>query len=150
MNINVTMPTKHQLAVLASHGVAIAGGALSALFFAGVLTQAQVTDATSDVNRIVADLKDLYGAVAGLATIAMVAYSTVKSGPFASFFRAATEINSDPKLLAQAQLASFDQKVAVVSITDKLPEVAGVATVNTRGGQALATAVPSSSVQVAK
>lgn len=150
MNISITWPTSHQWAVFGSHAVVCAGGAIGALAFFGGLDQAQVTEATQDVSRIANDVKDLVGAVGSLAALAMTAYSVVKSGPLASFFRAAADIASDPKKIAQAQVATLDQKAPVVAITDKLPEVAGVATFNTRGGQALATAVPSSTVQVTK
>ena len=150
MNINITWPTSHQWAVLGSHAVVAAGGAIGAVAFFGGLDQAQVAEATQDVNRIAADVKDLVGAVASLATLAMTAYSVIKSGPFSSFFRAAADIAADPKKMVQAQAASLDQKAAVVAITDNLPEVAGVATTNTNSGQKLATAVPSDSVQVAK
>lgn len=148
MNINISVPTKHQMAVAASHGVAIAGGALSALFFAGVLTQAQVHDATGDINRIVSDLKDLYGAVSGLVAIGAGAYAVVKSGPFASFFRSAGEIASDPKKLAQVKSFTLDQQAPVVTVTEKMPDVAIVGTTDTQAGKALATAVPSNNVQV--
>ena len=150
MNINITWPTSHQWAVFGSHAVVAAGGAIGAVAFFGGIDQAQVAEATQDVSRIAADVKDLVGAVGSLAAIAMTAYSVVKSGPLASFFRAAADIAADPKKMAQAQVAPLAQKKDVVAITDKLPEVAGVATVDTRGGQALAEAVPSSSVQVAK
>ena len=150
MNVNLSWPTAHQWAVLGSHAVVAAGGAIGAVAFFGGLDQAQVAEATQDVNRIAADVKDLAGAVASLAALAMTAFSVIRSGPFASFFRAAADIAADPKKIAQAQGASLDQKAAVVTITDKMPEVAGVATVNTAGGQALATAVPSSTVQVAR
>jgi hypothetical protein len=119
MNINITMPTKHQLAMAASHTVAIASGAFSALFFAGVLTQHQVHDATGDVNRIVADLKDLYGAVAGLIGIGLTAYATVKSGPLASFFRAADAIAADPKKIAEVQMAPAAQQAQIAAIIAK-------------------------------
>jgi len=150
MNINVTMPTKHQAAVIASHLVVGAGSAIAALSFFGALDASQVKEATQDVDHIAADLKDLYGSIASLATLAMIAYSAVKSGPFASFFRSAAAIAGSPKMIDQVKLASFDQKVNVVAITDQLPEVAGVATIDTRSGQALATAVPSNTVQVGK
>jgi hypothetical protein len=119
MNINITMPTKHQLAMAASHGVAIASGAFSALFFAGVMNQAQVGDATADVNRIVTDLKDLYGAIAGLVGIGMTVYATVKSGPLASFYRAANDIAADPKKVAQVQVAPVEQKAQLAAIIAK-------------------------------
>lgn len=150
MNINVSMPTKHQMAVLGSHAVVAAGGAIGALAFFGGLDHAQVQEATQDVNRIASDVADLIGAVGSLAALAMAAYSTIKSGPLGSFLRASQAIAASPKLMDQVRAAPLDQKASVVAITDNLPEVAGVATVNTRGGQALATAVTSSTVQVAK
>lgn len=150
MNVNLTWPTSHQWAVLGSHAVVCAGGAIGAVAFFGGLNPAQVNEATQDVGRIAADVKDLAGAFASLAALAMTAYSVIKSGPLASFFRAAADIAADPKKIAQTQVATLDQKAPVVAITDKMPEVAGVATFNTRGGEALAKAVPSDSVQVAK
>jgi hypothetical protein len=150
MNINLSVPTKHQMAVVASHAVVGASAVVSTLAFMGALTPDQVQQATQDVSRIVADLKDLYGAGAGLVGLGMVAYSAIKSGPFASFFRAAQDIAASPKMIAQVQAATLEQKAPVVAITDKLPEVVGVPTTNTDGGKALATAVQSSTVQVAK
>lgn len=148
--MNITMPTKHQLAVIASHGVVAAGAGIGALAFFGGFTPDQAQEATALVNRISADVKDLIGAFASLGSLLMIAYSAIKSGPFASFFRAAADIAADPKKMAQVQAATLEQKAPVVSITDKLPEVAGIATNDTIGGNALATAVPSNSVQVVK
>lgn len=150
MNINLTMPTKHQLAVLGSHAVVAAGGAIGALAFFGGLDHAQVQEATQDVNRIASDVADLIGAVASLAALAMGAYSTIKSGPIGSFIRSSQAIAASPKLMEQVKSASIDEKASVVAITDKLPEVAGVATVNTIQGRDLASAVPSSTVQVTR
>ncbi len=150
MNINVSMPTRHQVAVIATHLVVGAGAAIAALSFFGGLDASQVKEATQDVDHIAADLQDLYGSMASLVTLAAIAFSAIRSGPFASFFRAAADITGNQKMIEQVKQASFDQKANVVAITDQLPEVAGVATTNTRSGQALATAVPSNTVQVAK
>lgn len=148
MNVNITMPTKHQWAVLGSHAVVAAGGAIGAVAFFGGLDQAQVAEATQDVSRIAADVKDLVGAVGSLAALAMTAYSVIKSGPFASFFRSAGEIASDPKKLALVKGFTLDQQAPVVTVTEKMPDVAIVGTTDTKAGQALATAVPSNNVQV--
>lgn len=149
--MNISLPTQHQIAVAGTHAVAIAAGAVSALAFAGVLTTGDngtAAEATGYINRIFADLKDLYGAVAGLVGIGTLVYASIKSNPIVSFFRSALAIQSDPKMMAQAKTASLNDKAPVVAITDSLPEVVGVATSDTRDGKALATAVPSNSVQV--
>jgi hypothetical protein len=148
--MNITLPSKHQWAVIGSHAVVGAGGIVAGVAFFGGLNPAQVQVATQDISRISSDVTDLIGAVSSLAALAMGAYTVLKAGPLASFFRSSAEVAADPAKIAQVQVATLDQKTPVVTITDKLPEVAGVATVNTRGGQALATAVPSSTVQVAK
>ena len=69
MDINVTWPTKHQWAVFGSHAVVAAGGAIGAVAFFGGLNQSQVAEATQDVSRIAADVKDLVGAVGSLAAL---------------------------------------------------------------------------------
>jgi len=143
----MNLPTQHQLVVLGTHVAGIAAGAVSALAFAGVLSQAQVGDATSDIKRIWADLQDLYGAAAGLVGLGLAAYGTVKSGPFASLFRAATEIASDPAKMAQLKTSTLNEQAPLVAVTDKLPDVANVGTMPTKEGVALATAVPSLTVQ---
>jgi hypothetical protein len=150
MNVNLTWPTKHQWAVVGSHVVVGAGATIATLSFTGLLSGTDVATATDDVKRIAADVADFCGAVASLASIAMVVFSTVRSGPIGSFFRAAAAIASSPKLTEQAKTATLDEKAPAVAIVDKLPEVAGVGTTNTTAGRALATAVPSDSVQVAK
>ena len=147
--MNITMPTKHQIAVAGSHAVVFAGGAIAALSFAGVLSPAQVATATDDVKRISADIADLIGAISSLGALFMVVYSTLKSGPLASFFRAAVTISQNPDLTKQVQDASIVQKAPVVFVTDKMPEVAGVGTTDTKAGAELALAVPSPTVQVA-
>lgn len=150
MNINLTMPTKHQVAVLGSHVVVGAGAVIGTLAFTGLLSPSDVQTATNDVHRIASDVTDLVGAAASLGAIAMTVFSTVRSGPIGSFFRAALAINSDSKLIDKVKTASLNDKAPLVAITDQIPEVAGVGTINTQGGKALATAVSSSTVQVAK
>jgi hypothetical protein len=124
MNVNLSWPTGHQWAVLGSHAVVAAGGAIGAVAFFGGFDQAQVAEATQDVNRIAADVKDLVGAVGSLAALAMTAYSVIKSGPFASFFRAAADIAADPKKMAEAVAAPPDPNVAVVAKALASPAVA--------------------------
>ncbi len=148
MNINITWPTKHQVAVFGSHTVVGAGAVIGTLAFTGLLSPADVQTATHDVSRIAADVTDLVGALASLGAIGMALFSTVRSGPIGSFFRAAMAINSDARLIDKVKGASLDQKAPLVAITDQIPEVGSVATINTRAGAALATAVASPTVQV--
>jgi hypothetical protein len=146
--MKVSVPTTHQMAVVGSHVVVYAGGAISALAFFGALDHSQVIEATNDIKRISSDSADIIGAVSSLAAIAMAAYSTLKSGPLASFFRAANTIAQSPVLTAQVQQASILQKAPVVTITDKMPEVVGIPTANTPAGDELALSVPSATVKV--
>ncbi len=149
--MNFVMPTKHQVAVAGTHVVVGVTSAIAALAYFGVLSPAQVQDANNDVHRIAADLADLYSAGAGLIAIITMVFAAVRSGPLASLFRAARDISADPAKLAKVQNSTgFEDKVAIVTITDKLPEVAGVTTVDTSMGKSLATAVPSPTVAVVK
>jgi hypothetical protein len=148
MNINIAWPTSHQWAVFGSHAVVGASGIVAGVAFFGGLDPTQVQTASEDISRIAADVKDLVAATISLGGIAMTAYSVIKSGPFASFFRAARDIASDPKMLDQVKAATLDQQAPVVTITEKMPDVAIVGTNDTKAGQALATAVPSNNVQV--
>jgi len=143
----MNMPTQHQIAVAGTHAIALGAGAVSALAFAGMLSSGAASDATSDINRIAADLKDLYGAVAGLVGIGAGVYATIKSSPFVSLFRASADIASDPAKMAQLKNTPIAQQAPLVAVTDKLPDVAGVGTTHTMSGQALANAVPSPTVQ---
>jgi hypothetical protein len=140
--------TKHQLAVAGTHVVVGASGFIGAMAYFGVLSPDQIVSATDDVKRIAADLEDLYTATAGLVGISITAYAAVKSGPLASLFRAAATIAADPSKMAKMEAASISDKANVVAITDKLPEVAGINTVPTTEGKALAMSVPSPTVAV--
>jgi len=148
MNINVTWPTPHQWAVLGSHAVVGASGIVAGVAFFGGLDPTQVQTATQDISRIAADVKDLVAAAISLGGLAMTAYSVLKASPLTSFFRSAVEIASDPKKLDQVKASTLNQQAPVVTVTEKMPDVAIVGTTDTKAGLALATAVPSSNVQV--
>ena len=143
----MNLPTTHQFAVAGTHAVALGAGAVSALAFAGFLSSGGAADATADINRIAADLKDLYGAVAGLVGIGAGVYATIKSSPFASLFRASADIAADPVKMNQLKDTPLAQQAPLVAVTDRLPDVAGVGTTRTDAGLALAQAVPSTTVQ---
>ena len=144
------LPTKHQVAVAGTHVTVSIISIIGAAAYFGVLSPAQVQDATNDVHRIAADLGDLYTAIAGLAGIAITAYATIRSGPLASLFRAVHDIAGDPVKMEQVGAAATGittaDKASLVAVTDKLPEVAKVITANTPDGQKLADAVPSPTV----
>lgn len=150
MNVNIRWPTQHEWAVLGTHTVAAAGTGIAVAAFAGVFDQAQVTEATGYVKRIASDVSDLIGAVSGLIALVSAGFAVLRSGPLGSLIRAASTIAGSQKFTDQLKAAPLGDKATVVAITDQIPEVAGVGTSNTPAGKALATAVPSNTVQVAK
>ena len=148
--MNLTLPTRHQIAVAGTHAVVGASGFVAAMAYFGVLSPSQVQEATSDIHRIASDLSDLYAAVASLVGIAITAYAAVKSGPLASLLRAAHDIAANPSKADGMKDATLEQKAALVAVTDKLPEVASIATTPNTSGKMLAEEVPSPTVAVLK
>jgi hypothetical protein len=146
-HMKITMPTGHQLAVAGSHVVGIAGSSIATLAFTGALNPQQAADATHAIQHISSDIVDLIGSVGTLIAIGATVWTTLRSGPLASLFRAAATISQSPALTAEVNQASILQKAPVVAITDKMPEVAGVGTTATPAGAEMALSVPSQTVQ---
>jgi hypothetical protein len=143
----MNLPTTHQLAVVGAHAASITAGAIAALGFAHVISPDDITNATQAVSQIGDGLGKVMAGLGTLFGIATATYAFFTSGPLASLFRASKAIAADPALTAQVQAAPLVQKVDLVTVTDKLPEVAGVGATNTPAGRALADLVPSNTVQ---
>jgi hypothetical protein len=147
----MNLPTQHQAAVFGTHIAAAAASAIAVIGFTHVATPDQVRDATTAVGQISDGVALIMKGGGTLIGFGVTIYATVKSGPFASLLRAVTAIASDPAKLAQVQAgatgATLTEKAALLTVTDKMPEVVGVGTTLTPDGKALALAVPSSSVQ---
>jgi hypothetical protein len=147
----VNLPTQHQLAVLGTHVAAGAASAIAVIGFTHIADSSQVADATTAIGQISDGVALIMKGGGTLGTIGIAIYATVKSGPFASLLRAVTSIASDPAKLAQVQQnttgATLPEKAALVLVTDKLPEVAGIGTTRDEAGKELAMSVPSPTVQ---
>lgn len=143
----MNLPTQHQIATVGTHAASIAAGAIAALGFAHVISPADITNATQAVSQIGDGLGKIMAGLGTLFGIATATYAFFTSGPLASLFRATKSIAASPELTKQVAEAPLAQKVDLVTVTDKLPEVAGIGTTRTEAGQALAMSVPSSTVQ---
>lgn len=147
----MNLPTQHQVVVAGAHIATAIAAIIATLGFTHIFSSGQVADASNAVSQIGDGLNKIMTGLGTLVALGSGIYATIQSGPFASLFRAATAIASDPVKLAQIQQnnsgATLEQKASIVLVTDKMPEVAGVGTVQTVAGKALAEAVPSSTVQ---
>jgi hypothetical protein len=143
----MNLPTQHQLVVAGSAVGVFTSGALAMFGFVHIIDPTQVADATQAISMIGEGLGKVMTGVGTMVGIGIAAYNTISSSPFASLFRASKDIASDPVKLEQLKTASIDQQAPLVVVTDKLPDVAGVGTTQTQAGKALATAVPSVTVQ---
>jgi hypothetical protein len=148
----VNLPTQHQIAVLGMHATTAAGTAIAVIGFTHIATPDQVQNATAAIGQISDGVALIMKGGGTLMVTGAAVYATIKSGPFASLLRAVTSIAGDPAKLAQVQQgdigATLPEKAALVLVTDKLPEVAGVGTTQTQAGKELAMAVPSPTVQI--
>ena len=150
MNIP-SLPTQHQISVIGTHVAAAAGSVIAVVGYTHIADATQVADATAAVGKISDGVSLIMQGGGTLILIGTTIFATIRSGPFASLLRSVTAIAQDPAKLAQVKTgdtgATLDQKAALLLVTDKLPEVAGIATVRTDVGKALADAVPSETVQ---
>lgn len=144
----MNLPTQHQVVVAVAAGGVFASGAVAMFGYVHIIDPAQVNDATQAISQIGDGLGKVMTGVGTLAGIGIAAYNTIKSGPFASLFRASAAIAADPAKMEQLKTLTVEQQAPLVAVTDKLPDVAGVGTTRTEAGQALAQAIPSSTVQV--
>lgn len=143
-------PTQDQVLAAGRHVVSYAMGGISMFAALHLVTGGDAQSATNALNTIGHGFSEIVAGVATLATIASGTYAALAASPLAQLFRSTKAIAADPAKQAQLQSATIDQKAAIVSITDKLPEVAGVGTSATPAGKALADAVPSNTVQTVK
>lgn len=145
----MNLPTQHQIVVAGAAVAAFASGGVAVFGYVHIIDPAQVNDAAQAISSIGDGLGKIMAGVGTLAGIAIAAYNTIKSSPFASLFRASAAIAADPAKMEQLKTLTVEQQAPLVTVTDKLPEVAGVATTRTEIGQQLAAAVPSDTVQMA-
>lgn len=145
----MSLPTQHQVMVAGAAIAAFASGGVAVFGYVHIIDPAQVSDATQAISSIGDGLGKIMTGVGTLAGIAIAAYNTIKSGPFASLFRASAAIAADPAKMEQLKTLTVAQQAPLVAVTDKLPDVAGVGTTRTDAGMALAQAIPSNTVQPA-
>lgn len=143
----MNLPTQHQFAVAGTHAAAAAGAVVATLGFSHIATPDQVSSATTAIGQISDGVALIMKGGGTLLGIGAAIYAFVKSGPFASLFRAVSTIAADPAKMDQLKTLTIEQQAPLVAVTDKLPDVAGVGTTRTEAGQALAQAVPSATVQ---
>lgn len=143
------LPTQHQFAVAGTHIAAGAAAVVATLGFTHIATPDQVSDATTAIGQISDGVALIMKGGGTLFGIGVAIYAFVKSGPFSSLFRAAAAISADPSKMDQLKSLTVAEQAPLVAVTDKLPNVANVATTPTAAGQQLALAVPSTTVQVA-
>jgi hypothetical protein len=130
-----------------SHVIVGAGAVVATLGAVHVLSPDDATKASAAFAQIGDSLTKLVVAVSTLAGIASTVYVTVTNGPLGMLFKGSKAVAASPALTQQVKTASLEAKAPLVTVTDQLPEVAGVGTTATKEGVALANAVPSNTVQ---
>ena len=143
----MNLPTEHQIVVAGTHVATAAATAVATLGVIYVLSPADVGNATSAISQITDGFAKIMTGAGTLIALASGVYATIAASPFASLFRASAAIASDPAKLAQLKAIPTAEQASLVTVTDKLPDVAGVGTTRTEAGAALASAVPSMTVQ---
>jgi hypothetical protein len=104
----------------------------------------KIVDAVNSIGNGVASIVTGVGA---LVTLGMGAWGVVTASPLRKLFSSTKTIAASAELTAQVNAAPLAEKLPLVIVTDKLPEVAGVGTTRDEAGKALAAAVPSNTVQ---
>ncbi len=143
----MNLPSQHQIAVLGTVVASSAASAIATLGFVHLLNPADAANATAAISQIGDGFAKIMAGAGTLITIGGTVYATVKSSPLASLFRASKTIAADPVLTEQVKVATLADKAPLVTLTDKLPEVARVGTTNNDAGRAMANAIPSNTVQ---
>jgi hypothetical protein len=143
----MNLPTQHQIAVAGTAAATSAASVIATLGFVHLLNPADVSNATAAISQIGDGFAKIMAGSGTLIAIGAGLVATVRSSPFASLFRAANDIASDPDKMAQLKTTPLAQQAPLVAVTDKLPDVAGVGTTSTTAGVALAEAVPSFTVR---
>jgi hypothetical protein len=143
-------PTQDQVLAAGRHVVSYAMGGVSMFAALHLITGGDAQSAANALNTIGHGFSEIVAGVATLATVATGAYAAFSANPLVQLLRGSKAVAADPAKQIQLQTATVDQKAALVSVTDKLPEVAGVGTTSTDAGKALADAVPSNTVQPVK
>lgn len=147
----MNLPNSHQIAVFGTHAATAAAAAVAVLGFGHIASTDQVTSATTAIGQISDGVALIMKGGGTLVGVGVAIYATVRSGPLASLMRAVTAIAADPKTMQQVKDgttgATLPEKAALIAVTDKLPEVAGVGTTLTPEGRTLASMVPSNTVQ---
>lgn len=143
----MNLPTADQIksatrSVSISVSSMVAGAAMFGL--AGSGDPQKVVDA---INSIGEGLASITTGVGALITIGMGIWGFISSNPLSQLFRSTKTIAADPVKIEELKVSTIADKAPLALLTDKLPEVASVATVRTDAGRELAAAVPSPTVQ---
>jgi hypothetical protein len=120
----------------------VAGAAMFGL--AGAGDPQKVIEA---INAIGEGLASIATGVGALITIGMGIWGFISSNPLRQLFSSTKAIAADPVKIEELQTSTIADKAPLALLTDKLPEVANVATARTEAGRELAAAVPSQTVQ---
>lgn len=139
--------SQHQVAVVGTHVATAAATIVATLGFAHVISPADVNNASQAISQISDGLGKVMAGAGTLIGIGSAVYAFITSGPLASLFRATKAIAASPALTEQVKSSTLADKASLVTVTDKLPEVAGVGTTVNQAGKDLAQAVPSLTVQ---
>jgi hypothetical protein len=143
----MNLPTQHQIAVAGTVAASSAASVIATLGFVHLLNPADAANATAAISQIGDGAAKIMAGAGTLITIAGTLVATIRSSPLVSLFRASKDIAANPALTEQVKASPLADKAPLVILTDKLPEVAGLPTVRTPAGDALAAAVPSATVQ---
>jgi hypothetical protein len=143
----MNLPTQHQIVVAGTFIGSSAASVVATLGMVHLLSPADVNAATQAVGQITDGVAKIMLGAGTLLTIGGGVYTTIRSSPFASLFRASATIAADPVKMKQLEATPLAQQAPLVAVTDKLPDVATINTTRTPAGQALASAVPSPTVQ---
>ncbi len=144
----MNVPTQDQVLAGGRHVVSYVAGGVTMFAALHIITAGDSQSAVAALNKIGSGFAEIVAGLATLSSVVAGAYAAISANPIFQLLRGSKSVAADPARVAQLQASSVADKAPMVALTDKLPEVAGVATTPTKAGNALADAVPSQTVQV--
>lgn len=136
-----------QIKQASTHVFTAAASIVGTLAAVKVISGGDATSLQHSLDQIGHGVAEIVAGITALIVAASGAYATFMASPLVALFRSAAAVASDPAKLAQLHATPIEQQVSIVTVADKLPDVAGVGTTRTDAGKALALAVPSNTVQ---
>lgn len=144
---HMRMPTQDEVLASGRHVITFASGGVTMFAALHLITGGDANSAASALNQIGHGFSEIVAGSGTLIALVSGTFAALSANPILQLIKGAKAVSADPAKIDQLKALTVADQAPLVTVTDKLPDVAAVATTRTEAGKALAEAVPSMTVQ---